>query len=278
MTEFETYLHFPLLSGDPRIRHLFTTRSGGVSQGMYQSMNLGFQRGDDPACVKENYARVAAALSCEPEAFLCTKQTHTTNIQRITQKPDGRTTDHPYGFLGHVVKEETDGLVTNVPGVVLVAFVADCVPLYFWDPAHQAIGLAHSGWRGTAGCMGERMVQRMEREFGTHPHQLRAVVGPSICADCYEVSEDVAQAVSAAAGTETVIRRNNTKEDDRGNTQPKFLLDLWEANYRILRNAGLLEENIEVAGLCTCHNPTELFSHRATQGKRGVMGAFLGII
>ena len=163
---------------------------------------------------------------------------------------------------------DTDGLITDVPGLVLSTFYADCVPLYFVDPVHCAIGLSHSGWRGTVNRMGKATIEAMRREYGSRPEELRCAIGPSICQDCYEVSGDVAvefERAFAGHGHEILIAKENGK----------YQLDLWKANEIVLLDAGVLPEHIEITDICTCCNPDLLFSHRASHGKRGNLGAFL---
>jgi YfiH family protein len=167
--------------------------------------------------------------------------------------------------------KEIDGLITNVPGIVLVTFYADCVPLYFVDPVKRAIGLSHSGWRGTVGRMGAVTVQRMHETFGSHPADIHAAIGPSICQDCYEVSEDVIEEFKKAFREEQFPSLFYKKENG------KFQLNLWEANRQILLEAGIPSGQISLPNLCTCCNPRLLFSHRASKGKRGNLAAFLGI-
>ena len=165
-----------------------------------------------------------------------------------------------------------DGLLTDEPGVYLATFFADCVPLYFVDTKRKAIALAHSGWRGTVARMGQCVVEKMREAYGTDPSDLVAAVGPSICQARYEVSGDVAGAFAAAfakPGQEREILL------DKGGG--KYQLDLWRANEIVLTEAGIPETNIQVTDLCTCHNDRYLFSHRASHGKRGNLGAFLGL-
>ena len=161
---------------------------------------------------------------------------------------------------------DTDGMVTDVPGICLVTFYADCVPLFFVDPVHRAIGLSHSGWRGTAGKIGRITLERMKERYGTEPSQVTAAIGPSICRDCYEVSEDVAV---------QFIRMLGDRVATPGKEPGKHQLDLWLANELILRQAGLLPSHIAVTDICTCHNSQYLFSHRASGGRRGSLAAFL---
>ena len=255
------YLTFPLLSEIDAVRHLFSTRAGGVSKGIYASMNLSYQRGDDPSCVDENFRRIAEVLETTPEHIVCAKQTHTTNIRKVTGLDGGKGVTRPVDY------DHIDGLVTDEPGIVLCTSFADCVPLYFVDPVKKAIGLAHSGWRGTVAHMGACMVQRMKQEYGSNPKDILAVIGPSICVDCYEIGEDVAQQVRAAFSEEKILRQ--------GKENGKYQLDLWEANRQVLLQEGILPEHLEITDVCTCCNSNLLFSHRASHGQRGNLCVFL---
>ena len=167
-------LRFPLLDETGIVENAFTTREGGVSEGIFESLNLSFTRGDDPDAVKENYRRIAAVFGKEVSDIVCSDQTHTTNVRRV---------DRTYGGCG-VIKDrpytDVDGLVTDEPGLILATFYADCVPLYFVDPVHKAIGLSHSGWRGTVERMGLATLDKMKAEFGTDPADVYAAIGPSI--------------------------------------------------------------------------------------------------
>lgn len=257
------YLTFPLLEDVGMVRHLFSTRLGGVSKGIYASMNLSYTRGDDKEAVDENFRRIAEIFGTTPERIVCSKQTHTTNVRLVTKEDCGKGVIYPADY------DDVDGLVTNVPGIVLCTSYADCVPLYFVDPKHKAVGLGHSGWRGTVDRMGEKMLTTMQDVFGTAPEDVIAAIGPSICRDCYEVGEEVAELFRQCfEGEWKALLTEGRKEG-------KYQLDLWEANKRILLGAGILEEHLAVTDLCTCCNSEYLFSHRASQGKRGNLGAFI---
>jgi YfiH family protein len=260
-----TYLTYPKLEALEGFVHGFSTRLGGVSEGCLSSMNLSFSRGDSRENVLENYRRMALAMGVPLENFVASDQTHTTNIQVVDADMKG------CGILRPRPYKEIDGLITNVPGIVLVTFYADCVPLYFVDPVKRAIGLSHSGWRGTVGRMGAVTVQRMHETFGSHPADIHAAIGPSICQDCYEVSEDVIEEFKKAFREEQQSSLFYKKENG------KFQLNLWEANRQILLEAGIPSGQISLPNLCTCCNPRLLFSHRASKGKRGNLAAFLGI-
>ena len=180
-----TYLSYPAFEKIPRVVHGFSTRLGGVSKGIYSSMNLSFTRGDEEEAVKENYRRMADALGFSCEDIVTSDQTHTTNVRVITEEDRGNGITKPRPYT------DVDGMVTDVPGLILATFYADCVPLFFVDPVHKAVGLSHSGWRGTAGKIGAVTVEKMRETYGTRPEDLYSAIGPSICQECYEVSEDV---------------------------------------------------------------------------------------
>lgn len=261
------YLTFQAFRQTGLVKHLFSTRLGGVSKGIYSSMNLSFTRGDDPTDVMENYKKIAEILECKVEDMVCSDQTHTQNIRVVTNQDKGKGIVVPKDYT------DIDGLITNQPDIVLVTFYADCVPLYFLDSTHKAIGLAHSGWRGTVGKIGRSMMESMEREYGTQKEDLLVAIGPSICKNCYEVSEDVAEEFKDAFTNPEVLRNILLKKEEAG----KYQLDLWQANYEIFKEAGLKDRQISLPEICTCCNPDYLFSHRASHGKRGNLGAFLGL-
>ena len=260
------YIQFKNLSATGIVKHGFSTRKGGVSTGIFSSMNLNFKRGDDPDAVMENYRRMAAALNMRVEDMVLSDQTHTTNVRVITEEDRGK------GILKPQDYSDVDGMITNVPGIVLVTSYADCVPLYFVDPVRKAIGLSHSGWKGTVGHIGQKTVWKMHEVYGSEPKDIVAAIGPSICQSCYEVSDDVAEA----------FRANFTADEaadillDKGNG--KYQLDLWKANWYVLTDAGILPEHLSVTDLCTACHPDLLWSHRKTNGQRGGLSAFLSLI
>lgn len=259
-----SFFRFPVFDPYPLIQG-FSTRLGGVSTGDCAAMNMSYTRGDAVEDVRENFRIFARTLGCDVNEFVLTDQVHSTKIRRVGKDDCGE------AFLEKRSIRETDGLVTDEPGVVLMTFFADCVPLMFYDPVRQAVGNAHSGWRGTVQRMGQKMVECMAREFGSKPEDIRAVVGPSICRGCYEVNGEV---------TEQFDRAFSPKYRDELYTEKPnghFQLDLWAANRIILEEAGLKPEHISVSGLCTYENPELLFSHRFTNGRRGNLSAALGL-
>ena len=252
-------LHFKRLEEIEFIEHCFTTRGGGTSRGIFESMNLSFTRGDANGCVLENYRRIAEAMGTDIFDFVTSDQTHTTNVAVVRAEDKGRR------FM------ETDGMITNVPGICLVTFYADCVPLYFVDPVKKAIGLSHSGWRGTVGKIGKVTVELMQKTYGSDPKDILAAIGPSICQDCYEVSEDVI--VKFKKSFEEKYWPELFYQKENG----KYQLNLWKANELVFEEAGILKKHIAVTNVCTHCNPDILFSHRTTGNKRGNLSAFLAL-
>ncbi len=341
------------------VRHCFSTRAGGVSEGWLASLNFRRELYDPDENILENFTRIGRFFGVKPERIVCAQQTHTANVRIITEGDAGKGVTRPRDYT------DVDGIITNVPGLVLYTSHADCVPLYFYDPVKKVIALSHSGWKGTVSRIGAVTIRKMHEHYGCDPKDIYAAVGPSICSDCYEVSEDVADEFCGCfsakwkadfpeaekkSGGETAARaeiscgcektgsdadflpangegvfekesggetaaqaeiscgcekRGSGEESSSDNSRSgksnlhakttgfvpdqeiipmilrtgrkpgKFQLDLWQANVRILREAGIKSDHITVTNVCTCENSSELFSHRATAGKRGNQGAFL---
>ena len=202
-------------------------------------MNLSFTRGDEEEAVFENYRRISEAIGFLPEDIVCSDQTHTTNVRRVGRADRGK------GIVKARDYTDVDGLITNAPGIVLSTFYADCVPLFFVDPKNRAIGLSHSGWRGTVGKIGKVTVEAMKREFGSNPEEIYTAVGPSICQDCYEVSEDV------IVQFEEQFKKENHKDLFYKKENGKYQLNLWKANELVFLEAGIKPEHITMPGICT---------------------------
>ena len=253
------FLSYPMLEETGIVHHGFSTKLGGVSKGCWATMNISTTRGDDPEDVEENQRRIARAIGVKPEDMTFTNQTHTTNVAVVRAEDKGRR------FM------ETDGMITNVPGICLVTFYADCVPLYFVDPVKKVIGLSHSGWRGTVGKIGKVTVELMQKTYGSDPKDILAAIGPSICQDCYEVSEDVI--VKFQKSFEEKYWPELFYQKENG----KYQLNLWKANELVFEEAGILKKHIAVTNVCTHCNLDILFSHRTTGNKRGNLSAFLAL-
>ena len=244
------------------VNHAFTTRIGGVSEGQFASMNLGFNRGDEEDRVAENYKRFCAAAGFDPDSLVCGAQDHHINIRRVGKEQRG------IGIWREKDMDSIDGLCTDDSSVTLVIYCADCVPLYFVDPEHHAIGLAHAGWRGTAAGMAKAMTERMALEFSTRPEALRVAIGPSIGKECFEVDEPVALEFLKLPQAEKFVT---------GPHRDKYHVDLWECNRQFLLSAGVKEEHITVGQVCTMCESDLIFSHRKTRGQRGSNCAMLAL-
>ena len=259
------YLEYPMFRETGIVKHGFSTRIGGVSKGCFSSLNLSFTRGDEEEAVRENFRRIGSAMGIRCEDMVFTHQTHTTNVRVVTEA------DRGCGIVKPRTYSDVDGLVTDIPGICLVTFYADCVPLYFVDPVKKVIGLSHSGWRGTVGKIGKVTVETMCREFKSRPEDILAAVGPSICQDCYEVSEDVIRQFQKNFPEDCWDALFYQKENQ------KYQLNLWKANELIFYEAGILPEHIAVTNLCTHCNSEILYSHRQAGDARGNLCAFLAL-
>ena len=240
------------------VAHAFTTRLGGVSEGYLSSLNLGMHRGDNPENVIKNYGILANALGFSPEKLVLANQTHSDTV-RVVAEGDC------LGSLSHRDYPECDGLVTNIPGVALAVFTADCTPVLFCDPITGAVGAVHAGWRGTAAGIAAKAVETMVAAFGCRPGDIRAAIGPNIGPCCFETHRDVPEAMTAALGREAAPYIFSHGE--------KYRVDLKGINALFLRRAGV--EQIEIATECTVCQAHRFWSHRVTKGQRGAQGAVI---
>lgn len=264
------YISFPILEQFDFIKHGFSTRLGGVSTGIYESMNLGFRRGDEDRNVFENYRRLCESIGVDDKKLVFTDQVHKANVRVATTSDCGK------GIQKERTYSEIDGHITNEREVPLLIFSADCVPILYVDPVTKSIGATHSGWRGTVQKIGAVTVKAMKEQYHSNPDDIIAVIGPCIGKECYEVSEDVAKAFEGQFTNEQ-CKEFLTCNGPNDQNEIKYQLDLWEANRLILKEAGLKDEHIVVSRLCTMCHPELFFSHRATQGKRGSMVGIISI-
>lgn len=263
------------------LEHGFSTREGGISEGIYRSMNLSFSQGDDSEKVMINHGIMGAYFGKTYDSMVYSHQTHTTNVLKVEEEHAGM------GFVKERSFKETDGFVTDRPGILLITAYADCVPLFLVDTRLHVIGLSHSGWRGTVNNMAKVTVDKLKEEYGSKPEDIIAFIGPSICRDCYEVGEDVAEhfynaysdtgLVSYDEAPYEYILSAKPYTEEKAATEKKYYLNLHAANRINLENAGLLPRNIYTTDICTCCNPDILFSHRASKGKRGGLCGYLMI-
>ena len=255
----------PLFQRETGLQHGFSTRKGGVSKEHLASLNLSFSVEDAKENVLENFRRIGERFGKTPEDFVLSKQSHETKVLKIGRKDRGKgiTKDRDY--------EGIDALITDEEGIILSCFSADCVPILFYDPIHKAVGACHSGWRGTKGKILQNVVEEMRKHFSSNPAEILIAIGPSICKEQYVVSEDLALSfledyLDLGEDSSSPIQRIS---------KDKFQLDLWDLNSRIALDCGIKEEHISISGYCTMENPELFFSHRYSQGKRGLQGAFI---
>lgn len=256
------YLTYRVLDEIPFIRHAFSTRLGGISRGEFSSMNLSFGRGDPDENVLQNYRIFCRAAGFAFDSLVASAQDHHTYVRRVTAKDKGVGITRPRDM------QSVDALVTDEPGVTLVTYYADCTPLFFVDTRRRAVALAHAGWRGTAGRIGQSVVSCMQEHYGCDPRDIRAAIGPAISKCCYEVDESCCKYFKAMEDLDTpafITPKENGK----------YMLDLLDANRQVLLRAGIPDDNITVSDVCTRCNSELLWSHRATGGKRGGLAAFM---
>lgn len=252
----------PSFSGTGLVSHGFSTRIGGVGTAPYDNLNLALHVGDDPAAVVENRKIMCRALGADFERFVTAEQVHGVNIAVVEEEHAG---------LGAVSYDtalpNTDGIVTNRPGLLLATFYADCVPIFILDPVKKVIGSVHAGWKGTVGRIGEAAVRKMKDVFRCDPADLLVGIGPSIGPCCYEVDAPLIDKLSSEfSWWQDVI--TETKEGRK-------FLDLWKTNFKVMTEAGVKTDNIDMAEICTCCNQEMLFSYRGSGGITGRMGAFI---
>lgn len=242
--------------------HCFTTRYGGVSTGHLASLNLGENRGDEPANVIENYRRLGQATGIRTDHMAFTRQVHE-NTVRIVTEADVHTLMTPVPY-------DADGIVTNIPGLAIIAFVADCVPLLLHDPVHKVAGAIHCGWRSTVSDIMGQAVEKMV-SLGAEPEDIQAAIGASIGYCCFEVGPEVPEAVCALVpdDCEGLVRA--------GEKEGKFYVDLREAIARRLTKLGLKREHILISEECTVCSHDKYWSHRYTKGERGSQAALIMI-
>lgn len=243
------------------VAHGFTTRLGGVSEGIYASLNLGGNRGDDPGRVRENYRRVCEALGVDMGKLVFSSQVHGDVVRKVTLADAGKGLDRQVDY-------DADGLVTDVPGLTLVVFGADCLTVLLSDPVRRVAAAVHAGWRGTALGIVARAVETMVREYGCRAERILAAIGPGISKCCFETGEDVPRAMTAALGEAA-----RPYLEELG--QEKYKVDLKGINTLWLKRSGIMTTNIDISSECTMCAPETYWSHRYTKGKRGSQAALI---
>lgn len=260
------YYTFENLDAVGFVRHGFSTRIGGVSQGPFAAMNLGLGTADDMDNIKENYRLFCDAVGFNLENIVISNQTHTTNIRNVDDLPENN------DFFVKRPFQDVDGLVTDKAGIVLTTYYADCVPLLLCDPVKRVVANCHAGWRGTANGMASKAVQKMVSDYDCNPRDIIAGIGPSISCKNFEVGAEVVQEFkNLLPFSVDFVYNSHTAKD-------KFHIDLWGINRQSLIEAGLRENNIEVAGMCTFDDEATFYSHRRSGAQRGSLAAFIELV
>ena len=245
----------------PGLVHGFSTRAGGVSRGVFGQMNLGLHRGDDAENVYANYRIFCDTLGVDAEKCVLSKQVHRDDVKIVLEGDAGAGLLRPQDY-------EADALVTNVPGLVLTIFSADCIPTLYYDPVSRCIGAAHAGWRGTARGIAAKTIRTMARIYGAEPQNIRAAIGPGISQCCFETTDDVPAAMREALGDAADAYMAQTENG-------KWHVDLKAINAHFMRQAGVPAEHISISGACTACDTALYWSHRIVGDARGSQAAMI---
>lgn len=234
---------FAELYRDPDLHHGISTRKGGVSTRPYSSLNLGLNTSDKMDRVQENRKRFFQSVALSTDMLSIPQQVHSDHVKCVIEPG---------------IQADTDALITNIKGITLTVQVADCLPIYLYDPDKYCIGLVHAGWRGSVATIISKTVHQMQRSFKTNPENIQAFLGPSIGPCCYEVGPEV-------------IAQFSTQHITNG------YLDLWKCNSDQLIKSGVKPSNIIISRLCTVCQSDLFFSHRASGNITGRMIAYWGL-
>lgn len=249
----DAYVYCRTLAVSDGLEHGVTTRRG--------DLRLSASTEPDVETLLAN--RILACSIFHSVLTDCTipRQTHGNRVAVVREEDRGRG-----GWPPDSGPADADALTTNVTGILLGITVADCLPVFLYDPVHRAIGLAHSGWRGTAGRIVANTVDAMRSEYGTNPSEVLTAIGPGICGRCYEVGEEVREALQAAGADETAFQPS---------PNIRWMLNLKLIVLAQLRDCGVPESSISISPWCTvCHNHL-FYSHRKEGATAGRMGAFI---
>ena len=260
-----TVLFFESLLKHKVIKHFISTRTGGVSKFPYLSLNLGLHVKDNPEHVRNNRTCLAKAIGIPLNQFTTARQIHSGNVSIISEEMRGKGSIHHQEGI-----KDTDAMITNVPDICLMVLVADCMPMLFFDPSRRVIGVAHAGWRGALQYIAFNTVKTMEKAFSSSPRDIIVGIGPSIGPCCYKVGPGLIAQVEEVFHRKNEYIRNESKDGE-------VYFDLWKANLDQLLHAGIERDNIEIAELCTRHNPDLFFSYRHQREDTGRFGVGIAI-
>lgn len=258
------YYIIPSFEETGLVKHGFTTRVGGISSEPFNTLNLGLNTEDDKENIMKNFECVSNAFNVPMGKMVLSDQVHGTAIRIITEEDAGK------GLVKSMDYQNIDGLLTNVKGLMLFNFYADCVPIFYMDKIKKVIGVAHAGWKGTVGRIAEKMITTMKNTYDSNSEDILIGIGPSIGACCYPVKKDVYDKFNEKLSCVEGIFRKESSD--------VWKLDLWKANKKILEENGILSRNITIGGLCTSCNNDKFFSYRKENGNTGRMAALIQLI
>lgn len=260
MNNAQPVLNYYNLSDD--VKAFSTTRHGGVSEGNYASLNINEYCGDSKANTDANRLLLANELGIDTNHIIMPHQTHGVESRIIGEEfanlPDG---------VKKMLLEGVDAVMTNIPGMCIGVSTADCIPVLLYDEEHHAAAAIHAGWRGTQARIVHKAVQEMRMAYQTNPDKLKAVIGPGISLDNFEVGDEVYAAFEQAAFdmsaiAEERIKRNPNADDPVKAFERKWHINLPLANIQMLTHNGVDETNIINTGICTFDNADNYFSAR----------------
>lgn len=240
------------------VRHCFSTKDGGISSGIYKSMNLKMNSDDKKENVIENFKIICDTIDVDYRNLVFSDQVHDDKIYIANKNDMGKGITKESDIIG------IDALICSEPNVPLTTAYADCVPLFFLDVKERVIALAHSGWKGTVKRIGQKTIEKMHKDFGCRAENILAAVGPSIGVCHFEVGDEVAEKFIEEFGIQVV-----------GKYGEKYHVNLQKAVLMQFEQSGIPEINISCADICTYCNKDLLFSHRATNGRRGGLAAIM---
>ncbi len=258
------WYEFPALTATGDVVASVASRHGGVSDGSFASLNLSFAVGDEADRVRENRRRLAQAVGFREDGAVCAAQVHGRRVVYVDRQSAGAGYDRRETAI-----PDADGLITDQPGLTLWLGFADCAPVLAYDPRRGAVGIAHAGWRGTLAGIARELVASLETRLGCRASDLLVAIGPSIGPCCYAVGADVIRAFKTDWPSV-----DGLFVDGSGGT---LHLNLWEANRRLLIDAGVPAENVLISRQCTACHVNEFFSHRAQRGRAGRFAAVIGL-
>ena len=233
--------------------HGMTTKNGGISHGGFESLNLGLNSNDKKENVIQNYNIFFDALRIDKNRIVATHQTHSDHIVKIDSADEFK------------VYEDTDAFATNVEGITLMTYYADCTPLFFHDPVKHVIGMAHSGWKGTEKKIGVKMIDFLIANYNCKIDDIRVGIGPNISFEVYEVNKEFLYEFE----DEDFFKKYFIEKNGH------YFFDMVQSNKNMLIKRGVLEKNIELSNLCTYNNSELFFSFRRQGDESGRMSGFI---